>query len=45
MMRFVAYYSFHYWPQFELAAYNAMLAAICRELFRFEPILLVRSRG
>jgi hypothetical protein len=40
MMRFAAYYSFHYWPQFELAAYNAN----CRELFRFEPILMVRYR-
>jgi hypothetical protein len=37
MMRFAAYYGFHYWLQFELAAYN-----VSRNLarFRFEPILL-----
>jgi hypothetical protein len=44
MMRFAAYYSCHYWPQFELAAYNVNRRAIWRDLFRFEPILLVRYR-
>jgi hypothetical protein len=45
MMRFAAYYGLHYWPQLELAAYNVLkLAAIGQDLFRFEPILMVRYR-
>jgi hypothetical protein len=33
MMIFAAYYGFHYWPQFELAAYNAS-----RNFLRVVPV-------
>jgi hypothetical protein len=33
MMRFAAYYGFHYWLQFELAAYN-----VSRNLARLVPV-------
>jgi hypothetical protein len=36
MMRFAAYYSFHYWLQFELAAYNALIVG--RNLPRIVPV-------
>jgi hypothetical protein len=36
MMRFAAYYGLHYWPQFELAAYNVLI--IGRNWPRLVPV-------
>jgi soluble lytic murein transglycosylase-like protein len=43
MIRFAAYYSSHYWSQFQLAAYNAG-HNLLRVVPVFKPILMVRPQ-